>query len=501
VIVVGLLIAYVLYIVLFGLAPFTFSLGDADSFRSIYQDKFEGFSGISRVTLWDIWTNILYFIPCGFLIVLLPQTYSRGWRFKLLLISGVSVLLSGFVEMAQVFLPRAPSVADILCNWLGGVVGGLAGVLFQAALPTLKASRWQRVWRRPVAGTMAGVYVVLLAVAIGMPLTVPRDFRNWNSSYRLFLGNEGTLDRPWQGAIYLAALYDRALTADAVWTNFSAGYGVDAHTKRIQEDLVFYYDFTEQHGTIVHDRSALRPPIDLQISEKAKYTWLSPNGLLFKGGSGASSLIAPQKLADMPLTYQKELSLETWVASGELNQGGPARIVSYSIDPYDRNFTLAQQNREIVFRLRTPVSGRNGAHPALTTVDSPLDRSVQHLVAVYRDGVTMLYVNGREHARMVVQQQLSVSDMLIRGLGETFKWLVYSVLIFPLGIASRFAFLELPHGPGRLLSLGLGLLGFFLAQGLRVLTFNAPLDPLLMLVGASTLAIAVVLLPSPSCVV
>lgn len=113
----------------------------------------------------------------------------------------------------------------------------------------------------------------------------------------------------------------------------------------------------------------------------------------------------------------------------------------------------------------------------------------------------MLYVNGREHARMVVQQQLSVSDMLIRGLGETFKWLVYSVLIFPLGIASRFAFLELPHGPGRLLSLGLGLLGFFLAQGLRVLTFNAPLDPLLMLVGAFTLAIAVVLLPSPSCVV
>ena len=48
------------------------------------------------------------------------------------------------------------------------------------------------------------------------------NLRGWNTSYRLTLGNEATGDRPWAGEFFLVAIYDRALTAAEVQTNFNA---------------------------------------------------------------------------------------------------------------------------------------------------------------------------------------------------------------------------------------------------------------------------------------
>lgn len=41
-------------------------------------------------------------------------------------------------------------------------------------------------------------------------------FGNWSPDYRLLLGNEGTLDRPWQGLVERAGIYDRALRGDEI---------------------------------------------------------------------------------------------------------------------------------------------------------------------------------------------------------------------------------------------------------------------------------------------
>ncbi|MBT3381846.1 MAG: hypothetical protein HN742_08935 [Lentisphaerae bacterium] len=49
------------------------------------------------------------------------------------------------------------------------------------------------------------------------------DFSNWDSQYRLGLGDEFTHDRPWLGTFRLVAIYSRALPADDVLTNFRAG--------------------------------------------------------------------------------------------------------------------------------------------------------------------------------------------------------------------------------------------------------------------------------------
>jgi len=50
----------------------------------------------------------------------------------------------------------------------------------------------------------------------------PGNLSNWDPSYRLIIGNEGTLNRPWKGRVELVAIYDRALTPAEVKQNVEA---------------------------------------------------------------------------------------------------------------------------------------------------------------------------------------------------------------------------------------------------------------------------------------
>ena len=58
---------------------------------------------------------------------------------------------------------------------------------------------------------------------------------------------------------------------------------------------------------------------------------------------------------------------------GNTAQTGPARIVSLSADTGAQNFTLGQEGSDIEFRLRTPVSGRNGIPLAVRELRRDID--------------------------------------------------------------------------------------------------------------------------------
>ena len=53
----------------------------------------------------------------------------------------------------------------------------------------------------------------------------PGDFSSWDKDYRLALGDEFTRDRPWQGELFLVAIFSRALSRDDALRNFRAGPG------------------------------------------------------------------------------------------------------------------------------------------------------------------------------------------------------------------------------------------------------------------------------------
>ena len=79
----------------------------------------------------------------------------------------------------------------------------------------------------------------------------------------------------------------------------------------------------------------------------------------------------------------------------DIDQNGPARIITYSLDTYQRNFTLGQENDSLILRLRTTESDENGVYPHFRA-DKVFEPGKKIYITVTYDGMSeKLYVNGK----------------------------------------------------------------------------------------------------------
>jgi hypothetical protein len=165
--------------------------------------------------------------------------------------------------------------------------------------------------------------------------------------------------------------------------------------------------------------------------------------------------------------------------------------VSYSHGPHRRNFTLAQEKRDLVFRLRTPLSGTNGTNPELQTDNQPLGLGIQHIVATYRDNLEVLYLNGIEQKRVFLRANETVIDAVDRILGQSFNWVVRSAAVFPLGIlvylsCARTAIL----GTIKWASFAVSTAGVTVIESLRLCLLDSQIAPFNFLVVTTTALIS-----------
>jgi len=112
-------------------------------------------------TVFDLWTNIVGYVPLGTLTVFALYPRVRGaaaW----LLASAAGILLSGTMEAVQTYLPsRVSSVMDLYANGAGAIVGALVGVsLTHAFLEQSRLLHIRRRWFTREAGR--GLVVVAL---------------------------------------------------------------------------------------------------------------------------------------------------------------------------------------------------------------------------------------------------------------------------------------------------------------------------------------------------
>lgn len=107
-------------------------------------------------------------------------------------------------------------------------------------------------------------------------------------------------------------------------------------------------------------------------------------------GSASSPIGLHQKLVS-----GSGLTIEAWLTTARLNQIGPARIVSYSQDPYFRNFTLGQQDDGLIFRLRTTKTDLNGNSSEITVPGTFLPGKRQYIVVTYDFSHYRVYVDGQ----------------------------------------------------------------------------------------------------------
>src|SRR5690606_23570572 len=115
---------------------------------------------------------------------------------------------------------------------------------------------------------------------------------------------------------------------------------------------------------------------------------------------------APQRLpkalaADLAAdaAARDAITVAARITVADLDARGPARIVSFSRDPFNRNFDLGQANRSLAFRVRTPTTGLNGND--LYAKTRPLLEANRYfvVVATYDGEVSRIYVDGRLEGR------------------------------------------------------------------------------------------------------
>lgn len=88
-----------------------------------------------------------------------------------------------------------------------------------------------------------------------------------------------------------------------------------------------------------------------------------------------------------------QVTIEAEITVSDMDQAGPARIISFSKDTSRRNFTLGQEGENIVMRLRTPWTGENGIDPQVEVCQITPDRPM-HIVISYYPGNMSAYLNG-----------------------------------------------------------------------------------------------------------
>ena len=166
--------------------------------------------------------------------------------------------------------------------------------------------------------------------------------------------------------------------------------GQDGGNARADANLLAMYDFSAGSGDIVVDRSGVGVPMDLMIEGME---WVPEGGLRNVSGKAQASLAASQKLIN---SISTQFSVEAWVIPENLDQTGPARIVSYSINTGGRNFTMGQSGDRFNDRVSTNGTGRNGNNPELRSDNDTVTTELTHVVMTFDSAADgrKIYING-----------------------------------------------------------------------------------------------------------
>jgi VanZ family protein len=134
-------------------------------------------------------------------------------------------------------------------------------------------------------------------------------------------------------------------------------------------------------------------PFDFGFLHKNNVKWArDADGVIFDAGQIMST--APSKSLLNKILSGKGLSIELWVSSQIDNQSGPARIITYSADMLERNFTVGQEKNGLVVRLRTMYTDDNGLYPHVEVPGVFTSKEIQHIVITYDFKGLSIFING-----------------------------------------------------------------------------------------------------------
>ncbi|MFZ1027060.1 MAG: VanZ family protein [Limnoraphis robusta] len=418
-----------LFILLVTLFPFDFIWNNLS-----WQEISNRFHNPSDFT--DVINNILLFFPLGFsLASLLQQRRLSGFK-VILIVFAASTVFSCTIEFLQVFIPsRKPTILDIVTNSMGGTLGGLSchfwkeNILNSLSFYILKIYRFLSI-KYLTLGLIVYTSIAVL-FSIYLPI-IPTNLSNWDLNFPLLIGNEKTGYRSWNGYISEVWIANRSIDQEEVKLAFSTSN----FSQSLEEGLIAFYPLNNTEN--LQDATNNLPNLVWQ----GNLTHVPENLGVFIEKNNYLSTVYPATILIEKLRETSEFTISLKVATVNLQQTGPARIISLSGSPYERNFTLGQEKTDLIFRLRTPMTGDNGSNPELLIRDVFRDKNPHHIIVTYVGSRVRIYIDKVQNyytfelAPVINFFQLThllenpVNSVSIK----SYRFLYYALIFLPLGI-------------------------------------------------------------------
>jgi hypothetical protein len=170
---------------------------------------------------------------------------------------------------------------------------------------------------------------------------------------------------------------------------------------RVTEGLLLLYRFAEGGGKVVRDVSGVEPSVDLNIASTDSVLWGNRSLRIIQSTTIATDR-SNAKLIEA-IRSGDGLTIEAWLEPANVEQNGPATILTLGSDPFARNVTLGQgiepdaggHGDRYTVRYRTMETEGDGK-PGLQTNDNAAKPQLTHLVFTRQaNGASHFYINGK----------------------------------------------------------------------------------------------------------
>ncbi len=321
-------------------------------------------------SLKDYWQNILLFIPLGISLFIITANKHRNIWLILIVCCLVSAVISTAIELTQLFLPtRVSNLTDIIFNTCGGCVGGIIYLwrknIIQFFAGILTGNRHKLSLKSLLTAIAIYCSIVILAIWV---LLNSINLLNWDDDYYLAIGNEVTGDRPWHGSINSVYICDRALNQSEVIQAFEDRNSFLSPLS----SLITSFSFTDLQE-YYQDKNQNTPDLKLSKSPQAEIKGdknkQTEDNIIYQNLGILLNKNQWLKTKDSAVFLNKrlkqtnEFSFFLTVASRDLQQTGPARIISLADSTIAQNIIIGQSEKNLSLRLRTPTTGSSANQP------------------------------------------------------------------------------------------------------------------------------------------
>lgn len=367
---------------------------------------FERFSRVSSVK--DYWRNILLFIPLGLSLAGILRGHKLPYWLIFCLSLIVSLGLSFTVEIAQFFIPnRISNFTDVATNTLGGILGTALYGWRKEIIDLIDGIISRHQHRLKVKSLVVALVVYSLSITLAVAtLAINISVANWDTNYPLIIGNEASANRPWQGHIKALQIDARSWSTTEIEPSLEYNSTLLSPSPTTLTALAFipeddyYLDLSKDLSSdylpslIWQGNAAPKRNFLLQSwSETRALEQANSNkGVLINGDRWLQTRKPPNKIINR-LRQTNQFTLKAIVATKLLAQTGPARIISLSRDPNHRNLTLGQEGKDLIVRLRTPITGDNASEPQFVVPNVFTDTNFHQILLTFNGDRLDIYID------------------------------------------------------------------------------------------------------------